>query len=241
MATDATGNVIMVPGLTSKPLTDGTEILYSYVKSSFSQKGLTLLQAASTYYPTGTVLTESATPKKYRGAAKGASEVQTIGLGAASAGSITITFAGQTTASIAFNAIASVVQSALVALSNVDPGDITVTGGPFPGVMTLTFGGQYANVNVAQITATPTGLTGGTVTINTSGAGSGDVTPIGILRKGVDVSRGNTTGNVLISAMVKGSLIKYTDDQDGLSVAELRALAARLGGNYDAVRDVLNY
>lgn len=239
MATDASGNVLQVPGLTSKPLTDNDEILYSYVK--FTQKGLTLLQAASTYYPTGTILVLSGTAKKYRGATKGANEAQTIGLGAASAGSITITFSGQTTGSIAFNANATTVQNALVALSNVDPGDVTVTGGPFPAVMTITFGGQYANVNVPQITATPTGLTGGTVTIGTTTGGSGDVTPIGILRKGVDVSASDKTGNVVVSGMVRGSSLKYTDDSNGLSLAELQTLATQLGGHYDAIHDALSF
>lgn len=98
-------------------------------------------------------------------------EVQTIGLGSASAGTITITFAGQTTAAIAFNATAAAVQSALEALSNIAPGDVAVTGGPLPGAITLTFGGAYAGVDVAQVTVTPTGLTGGTVTVATTTEG----------------------------------------------------------------------
>lgn len=98
-------------------------------------------------------------------------EVQTINLGSATAGTITITFAGQTTAAIAFNATASAVQTALEALSNIAPGDVTVTGGPLPGAITLTFGGAYAGVNVAQVTVTPTGLTGGTVTVATTTEG----------------------------------------------------------------------
>lgn len=95
-------------------------------------------------------------------------EVQTINLGAATAGTITITFDGQTTGSIAFNATAATVQTALEALSNLDPGDIFVTGGPLPGTITLTFAGKYLGVNVPQVTVTPTGLTGGTVTVNTT-------------------------------------------------------------------------
>ena len=100
-----------------------------------------------------------------------ATEVQTIGLGAASAGTITISFDGEMTAAINYNANAATVQAALEALSNVQPGDITVTGGPFPGVLTLTFGGQYANKAVPEITAVGSGLTGGTITIATTTAG----------------------------------------------------------------------
>ena len=107
-------------------------------------------------------------------------EVQTINLGAASAGTITITFDGETTAAIAFNANAAAVQAALEALSNVNAGDIVVTGGPLPGTVTLTFSGtQYAGTNVPQVTVTPTGLTGGTVTVATTtegGAGAGSAT-----------------------------------------------------------------
>lgn len=110
------------------------------------------------------------------GKLEGADEIQTIGLGAATAGTITITFSGQTTASIAFNATASTVQSALEALSNVNVGDILVTGGPFPATMTLTFSGPtYSGTNVSQITATPTGLTGGTVTIATTVEGGSGI------------------------------------------------------------------
>ncbi|MGW0821840.1 phage tail protein [Streptomyces sp. NPDC002845] len=99
-------------------------------------------------------------------------EVQTIDLGAASAGTITITFDGQTTASIAYDADAATVQAALEAMSNVEAGEVTVTGGPLPGTITLSFAGQYLGVDVPEVTVTPTGLTGGTVTINTTTQGS---------------------------------------------------------------------
>lgn len=95
-------------------------------------------------------------------------EVQTINLGAATAGSVTLTVDGQTTAAVAFNATAAAAQTALEALSNVAAGDIVVTGGPLPGTITLTFGGRFAGMNVAPLTVTPTGLTGGTVTVATT-------------------------------------------------------------------------
>lgn len=102
-------------------------------------------------------------------------EVQTIDLGAATAGSITITFDGETTGAIAFNASAAAVQTELENLSNINPGDVVVTGGPLPGTITLTFGGQYAGVNVPEVTVTPTGLTGGTVTVTTTTQGGSAV------------------------------------------------------------------
>jgi hypothetical protein len=101
----------------------------------------------------------------------GTNEVQTLSLGAATAGTFTITFNGQTTSAIAYNATAAVVQAALEALSNVDPGDVTVSGGPLPAQVTLTFGGRYSATDVPQITITPT-LTGGTVTVATSTVGA---------------------------------------------------------------------
>lgn len=104
--------------------------------------------------------------------AGGTNEVQTINLGSATAGSIAITVDGQTTGAIPYNANAAAVQTALESLSNVNPGDILVTGGPLPGLITLTFAGQYAGSNVAQVTVAPTGLTGGTVTVATTTPGA---------------------------------------------------------------------
>lgn len=126
------------------------------------------------YFKSGIPLGKITASGKYGPYASSASEVQTIGLGAASAGTITITFDGQTTAAIAYNATAAAVQTALEALSNINPGDVAVTGGPLPGTITLTFGGQYLGVGVPEVTVTPTGLTGGTVTVATT-AGGGSV------------------------------------------------------------------
>ncbi|WP_432124067.1 phage tail protein [Streptomyces sp. C10-9-1] len=99
-------------------------------------------------------------------------EVQTVDLGAATAGTITLTFDGQTTSSIAYDADAATVQAALEALANVAPGDVTVTGGPLPGTITLSFAGQYLGIDVPEVTVTPTGLTGGTVTVDTTTEGA---------------------------------------------------------------------
>jgi hypothetical protein len=74
MATDATGNVLNVPGTSGKVATTDDEILASY--AGFTQKGLTLLKDAATgntpatLIPTGTVLKVSGTAKKYTAAVK---------------------------------------------------------------------------------------------------------------------------------------------------------------------------
>lgn len=101
------------------------------------------------------------------------SETQTVTIsGAPTGGTFTLTFSGQTTAAIAYNASAATVQAALEALSNIAPGDVTVTGvagGPY----TVVFGGAYLSDDVTQMTATAS-LTGGTtpaVAVTTTTAG----------------------------------------------------------------------
>lgn len=106
---------------------------------------------------------------------KPSAEVQHVAIGGAGLTSFTLTFQGQTTAAIAANATAAAVRIALEALSNIAPGDVTVTGGLVAGY-TFTFGGALADTNVTQMTATPTGGTG-TVTVTTTTQGD---SPIGL-------------------------------------------------------------
>ena len=96
--------------------------------------------------------------------AAGTDEVQTVTItGTPTGGTYTLTFSGQTTSGIAFNAAASAVQSALEGLSNINPGDVVCAGGPHPGTpVTVTFGGQYDGQDVSSMTASAAGLTGGT-------------------------------------------------------------------------------
>ncbi len=100
-------------------------------------------------------------------------EVQSVTVtGSPTGGTFTLTWNGQTTAAIAYNATAATVQAALVALPNINPGDVTVTGNA-GGPYSVTFAGQYLGDNVAQMTATAS-LTGGStpgVTVATTTAG----------------------------------------------------------------------
>jgi hypothetical protein len=100
-------------------------------------------------------------------------EVQTVTItGAPTGGTFTLTWSGQTTGAIAYNATAATVQTALEALSNIAPGDVTVTGNA-GGPYTLTWGGTQLGEDVAAPTATAS-FTGGTspgVTIATTTAG----------------------------------------------------------------------
>lgn len=153
----------------------------------------------------GQVLSYVESTKKYvpYTGATNTSEVQTIGLGSATAGTVKITLLGDETSAIAFDATAGTVQTALEALPSIEPGDVTVTGGPFPGVLTLTFGGNLDNVDVPQITAVGTGLTGGTITIASTTQGVG--APKGILvNGGVNLK----DGDVITGMLVHGSVLE---------------------------------
>lgn len=107
-------------------------------------------------------------------------EVQTLTVtGTPTGGTYTLSFGGQTTATIPYNATAAQVRTALEALSTIGTGNVTTAGGAHPGTpITVTFTGALANTNVAQMTANSAGLTGGstpTVTPTTSTAGAADL------------------------------------------------------------------
>lgn len=92
----------------------------------------------------------------------GTNEVQTITPGGTiSGGTWTITWNGETTGAIPYNATAAEIQAFLERFAAVRPGDIVVAGGPVStGAVTLTFQGQYAATNPAQVTVSAASLTG---------------------------------------------------------------------------------
>lgn len=101
-------------------------------------------------------------------------EVQTLTVtGAPTGGTFTVTYSGQTTGNIAYNASAATVQTALEALSNIGAGEAVVTGSA-GGPWTVTFAGTLADTNVDAMTTDAALLTGGTtpdVVVATSTAG----------------------------------------------------------------------
>lgn len=100
--------------------------------------------------------------RSYNACASGdISDVQTVTItGAPTGGTFTLTYSGQTTAGIAFDAVFGAVQVALEALNNLAPGDVVVTGGPGPATpYVVTF--RPGMGDVAQMTASGAGLTGG--------------------------------------------------------------------------------
>lgn len=104
-------------------------------------------------------------------------EVQTVTEGGSGLTSFTLTFSGQTTTSLAAAATAAQVRAALEALPNIGEGNVAVTGSA-GGPYTVSFQGDLANQNVAQMTATPTGGSG-TVTVATTTAGGADASSDG--------------------------------------------------------------
>lgn len=151
----------------------------------------------NTHYPDGVLKSGTVLTRYTSGAYAGlwapyageASEVQAVTItGTPTGGTFTLTLAGETTAGIAYNATAAAVQAALEALPSLAAGDVTVTGGPGPATpYVVTFGGNLAGSNVAQMTTSGAGLTGGTTpasAVATTTAGGGTVTD------GTDIPRG---------------------------------------------------
>ncbi len=82
-------------------------------------------------------------------------EVQTISIsGIPNGGTFTLTFDGQTTPPIPYNADAPAVAKALAELSNLDPSDLSASGGPLPKTaVEVTFKGRFTGQHVPELTA----------------------------------------------------------------------------------------
>lgn len=108
-------------------------------------------------------------------------EVQTVTV-VATGGTFTLTYEGQTTSDIAYNATSTEVATALKALSNIGDNDVTVSGSA-GGPYTVTFVGALAATNVAALTASASGLTGTnkSVTIATPTQGTGNVNEVQVV------------------------------------------------------------
>ncbi|MGC5033071.1 hypothetical protein [Micromonospora sp. DT229] len=133
------------------------------------------------YFPSGLPLGRITASGKYGPYAGRTSEVQTVSItGGPTGGTFTLTFAGETTAAIPYNATAAQVRAALEALASINTGEVTTAGGQLPGTpVTVTFGGRFAGDNVPQMTAGSGSLTGGstpTAAVTTSTGGAGGAT-----------------------------------------------------------------
>jgi hypothetical protein len=91
------------------------------------------------------------------------SELQRLRIGA-TAGTFKLSFEGQTTDALVFNASTSQVQSALEGLASVGIGNVSVTVEE-PKLYRILFTGALANRNVPRIQTDPSGLSGGRISI----------------------------------------------------------------------------
>ncbi len=142
---------------------------------------------ASVVYAKGTVLGEIV----------GLNEVQTITVtGTPAGGSFTVSFAGSTSAAIAYNASAATVQTALEAVTTIGVGNVSVTGGALPGTAVLVeFRNALGKQNVVAMTTTDS-FTGGSSpasAVTTSTAGTGTANEIQTVYASGSVSGGTFT------------------------------------------------
>ena len=134
-------------------------------------------------------------------------EQQTITLtGSPTAGTFTLDYGSGTPVSVAWNATAAQVQTALETLSTISSGDVKVTGSQLPDApIVVEFTGALAATDVNALTIDTTGLTGGT---------GGNVT---------ETIKGSATVGVLdgkaTASLVNGQ-IRITDSVSGYSKSD---------------------
>jgi hypothetical protein len=131
-----------------------------------------------TVVPVGSHFRVDGVDQKYLVTAQNSNKVWTVTVDATS-GNFTITFNGQTTASIAEDATAATVQTELEALSNVAPGDLIVTGSA-GGPYRIEARGVYLGLSTPVLSVDDVDLGGGgmevTVTTDQPGAVTWEVT-----------------------------------------------------------------
>lgn len=108
----------------------------------------------------------------------GQNEVQTVGIdNATTSGSFTLTYDGQETATIEWDATAADVKAALELLTNVDL--VAVTGGPGPSTdWVVEFQGTLARTDVDMMTGDGTLLVGGVTTVSVGETAKGNADPV---------------------------------------------------------------
>jgi len=142
-------------------------------------------------------------------------EIQTVTItGTPTGGTFTLTFDGEETAAIAYDANAAAVQSALEALSNIGSGGVVCAGGALPGTpVTVTFSGAaFTDSDVPLLVANGALLTGGTdpavSVVETQEGSDGTGAPASLIRgfvysKDAELS---TAGETIHVVMQKGQI-----------------------------------
>lgn len=167
-------------------------------------------------------------------------EVQLVTItGTPTGGTFSLTFNGQNTTDIAYNASASTVRAALAALSTVNGNANVGVTGSAGGPYTVTFQGTLAGTDVAQMTASAANLTGGTspaVTVTTS---TGGLTTAKALKALQYTELGSTfyALNVSVDGVRQNKDTDYTDTETGVTFATAPAADAKIrivfGSNKD--------
>jgi hypothetical protein len=137
-------------------------------------------------------------------------EVQALSkTGTVSGGTFTLSYAGQTTATIPYNASAATIREKLIDLTNIGADDIETSGGPINTTpVVISFKGALAGTNVAAITVDNTSLTGGgslAIATTTAGASTGITTIPNRLvsRQMIDVFLDDTYGSIGSTKVVR--------------------------------------
>lgn len=147
-------------------------------------------------------------------------EVQEVSItGAPTGGDFTLSFKGNTTDPIAFDATAAAVEAALEALPSIGTGNVSCTGGALPGTpVAVEFVGDLGLQNVEEMTADDSGLTGGTtpaVVITTTTPGSALATLAG---SASGVPGGTYTYKW---TQLAGDSVNFTDDTSATSTVSI--------------------
>lgn len=199
-------------------------------KASFTEG----LHYPNGFFPSGLALAELVAFAGLYGPASAPNEVQSIAVDA-TGGTFTITREGEVTGAIAFNASAATVQAAIEGLASVNPGDVTVTGGPgAAGGATpyvVTFGGQFADADQPALTTGAGALTGGagTAAVTTTTAGSAPTITAngGLLLATIPVAVGG--GNVVGALFTHGRVVtSKLPANNGVDVDFKRAVGSRI-------------
>jgi hypothetical protein len=228
----------------------GTPLMPAYNPHKAQRTAINL--APSLTYPKGQLVVQ---------VAAAANDVQTFSVsGTPTGGTLTLsgvnplTGAAWTTAAIAFNAIASAVQSAIRAVFGLGSAGVAVTGGPLPGTNTvLTLSGALAGLPMPTLTANLAALTGGTpafvIAHTTTGAslgtyglytGSGTVIVVNmydcITDAAGNITYGSATGGdrwgqtfTNTPAYTSGTF--YTTDLTGLDANAIASMSGKKAAN----------
>jgi RTX calcium-binding nonapeptide repeat (4 copies) len=174
-------------------------------------------------------------------------EVQTVVVNGANGGAYTLTFNGQTTAPIAYNATAvgdiNSVQTILSKLSNIGIGNVAVTGGA-GGPYTITFQGTLANQALPLLTADASGLMGVGLPVHTLQSLQGLLTVSGDVPQAnvVTLAHGSPAGVVIsaVSGTTQQIDVDATGGQFALSFGGQKTTNLNLGATATQLQNALN-